>query len=109
MKHLLIGFSWLALVVCEKSYSAQERFSITHVGIDPTTKVLFVGISPAATSSTCTHKGELKWLLATEGTKEIYSLLLAAQMTGKKIDTWVLEGASCVGNTATAGWVRVVT
>jgi hypothetical protein len=104
MNKLLIGF--FAFFSCG-AYSATEEFSVQHVGVDLNSKVLFVGVSPASTSSTCNSRHEFKWNLADEGVKEIYSVVLMAQAANKKIKIGVSDGAVCVKTQPTGWWVRV--
>ncbi len=105
MKKVLLGVS--CLFFASLALAATEEFSVQHVGIDLNSKVLFVGVSPASTSSTCNRLDEFKWNLADEGVKEIYSAVLMAQASGKKIKIGVLDGGSCVKSQPSGWWVRV--
>jgi hypothetical protein len=98
----------LLSVVADLSFAATEDFTVTATGIDVASKVVFVGVTPSSVSSSCNARNEFKWNLADSGAREIFSLALAAQAAGKKIQIGVADGAVCVNGQPTGWWVKVI-
>lgn len=97
---LIYGFGILAVVLSAPSFSDEcETWGCTskieelHTGADGN---VYIGTSLDETKANCTALNGSKFVLSAEakGAKAIYSSLLAAYMSDKKIQLRIVEGSS---------------
>lgn len=78
---------------------ALENFSGTVVSLEPTYLPAVVAFRMDTGNATCPAGTQLKWQKAdVENNKAVYSTLMAALMSGKKVDFYFNDGdTNCIG------------
>ncbi|HSX52507.1 MAG TPA: hypothetical protein VLF09_16185 [Cellvibrio sp.] len=80
-------------------------FKPTVIGIDLNQQTLFVGFDQQAITipTQCASKYEFKWNLSDPGVREIYSLMLTAKASSKRVYVEI-DSARCVQTQITGRW-----
>lgn len=102
MKRLICIFS---LLLSPVALADGVLFKPTVIGIDLTQQTLFVGFDqqPITIPALCATKYEFKWNLSDPGVREIYSLMLTAKASGKRVYVEI-DSSRCVQTQITGRW-----
>ena len=93
------------------AYSAgQGVYSVTRVGCATTNGQCWLTLSPPVSTSinNCASGYEARFSLSDPGSKGVLSLALSAYTTGKRLEIYIQDGASCLGSYPSAVYVSIV-
>lgn len=95
----------LGILFASKSYSAgNETFTVDLVGCKPS-GLCFAGIKPNAVSTSCPSKSQIRFDITLPGSQALYSTLLTAFVSGKKIRVALTD--NCIDDFSVPDWLHV--